>query len=103
MLVPPRGSPPIFRTEAIHEHKSKVRSVAQYWERAAEFEALAVTASVDGLRKRFSDIAACYRLLAKSENGWLAGMRLKANRVLATTCLSKATCSLLGMEAPPNP
>ncbi|MBT1516949.1 hypothetical protein KIP88_41905 [Bradyrhizobium sp. SRL28] len=72
MLVPPRGSPPTFRTETIHEHKSKVRSVAQYWERAAEFDALAVTATVEGLRKRYSDIAACYRLLAK-EREWLVG------------------------------
>jgi hypothetical protein len=39
-------------------------------ERAAEFEALAAKASVDELRKRYADIAACYRLLAK-EREWL--------------------------------
>jgi hypothetical protein len=41
-----------------------VRSVAEYLERAAEFEALAGTATVDVLRKRYGDIAAWYRLLA---------------------------------------
>jgi hypothetical protein len=49
-----------------------VRSVAEYLERAAEFEALAATATVDVLRKRYGDIAACYRLLAK-EREWLIG------------------------------
>jgi hypothetical protein len=47
-----------------------VRSVAEYLERAAEFEALAASATVDVLRKRYDDIAACYRLLAK-EREWL--------------------------------
>jgi hypothetical protein len=49
-----------------------VRSVSEYLERAAEFEALAASATVDVLRKRYSDIAACYRLLAK-EREWLIG------------------------------
>ena len=49
-----------------------MRSVAEYLERAAEFEALAATATVDVLRKRYGDIAACYRLLAK-EREWLIG------------------------------
>jgi hypothetical protein len=49
-----------------------VRSVAEYLERAAEFEALAATATVDVLRMRYGDIAACYRLLAK-EREWLIG------------------------------
>jgi hypothetical protein len=42
-----------------------VRSVADYLERAAEFEALAAATDVDVLKKRYDDIAACYRLLAK--------------------------------------
>jgi hypothetical protein len=49
-----------------------VRSVAEYLEGAADFEALAATATVDVLRKRYGDIAACYRLLAK-EREWLIG------------------------------
>jgi hypothetical protein len=49
-----------------------MRSVAEYLERAAEFEALAASAIVDVLRKRYGDIAACYRLLAK-EREWLIG------------------------------
>jgi len=49
-----------------------LRTVAEYLERAAEFEALAAMAGVDELRKRYGDIAACYRLLAR-EREWLIG------------------------------
>lgn len=49
-----------------------MRSVADYLERAAEFEALAAKTDVEVLRKRYGDIAACYRLLAK-EREWLIG------------------------------
>jgi hypothetical protein len=49
-----------------------VCSVAEYLERAAEFEALAATASVDVLRKRMATSAAWYHLLAK-EREWLIG------------------------------
>jgi hypothetical protein len=49
-----------------------MRSVSEYLEIAAEFEALAATASIDVLKKRYGDIAACYRLLAK-EREWLIG------------------------------
>ena len=48
-----------------------MRSVAEYLQRAAEFEALAAGASIEPpLRKRYDDIAACYRLLAKDRE-WL--------------------------------
>ena len=49
-----------------------MRSVADYLQRAAEFEALAATTDIEVLRKRYRDIAACYRLLAK-EREWLIG------------------------------
>ena len=49
-----------------------MRSVSEYLERAAEFEALAGTASIEPLKKRYGDIAACYRLLAR-EREWLIG------------------------------
>jgi hypothetical protein len=49
-----------------------VRSVSDYLKRAAEFEALAAATDGDTLRKRYGDIAACYRLLAK-EREWLIG------------------------------
>ena len=48
-----------------------MRSVAEYLQRAAEFEALAAEASIEPLRKRYEDIAACYRLLAKDRD-WLS-------------------------------
>jgi len=47
-----------------------VRTVAEYLERAAEFETLAAEASNESLKKRYDDIAACYRLLAKDRE-WL--------------------------------
>ena len=49
-----------------------MRSVAEYLTKASEFENLAAAATVDVLRKRYDDIAACYRLLAK-EREWLIG------------------------------
>jgi hypothetical protein len=54
------------------ECRGKVRSAANYLEKAAEFEALAAAADVDVLKKRYADIAACYRLLAK-DHEWLIG------------------------------
>lgn len=47
-----------------------MRSVAEYLQKAAEFDALASAAAVDTLRKRYVDISACYRLLAKDRE-WL--------------------------------
>ncbi len=41
-----------------------MRSVAEYLKRAAEFDELARSTSEDTLRKRYSDIADCYRLFA---------------------------------------
>jgi len=52
--------------------KQELRSVAEYLERAAEFEGMAESAGVDVLKKRYADIAACYRLLAKDRE-WLIG------------------------------
>jgi hypothetical protein len=47
-----------------------LRSVAEYLERAVEFDAMAAAATIDVLSKRYGDIAACYRLLAR-EREWL--------------------------------
>jgi hypothetical protein len=49
-----------------------MRSVREYLERAVEFETLAAAATVDVSKKRYGDIAANYRLLAK-EREWLIG------------------------------
>jgi hypothetical protein len=48
-----------------------LRTVAEYLERAAEFESLEAT-SAGALRKRFADVAACYRLLAKERERLIA-------------------------------
>ncbi len=42
-----------------------MRSVAEYLARAAEFDELARSASEQALQKRYTDVAACYRLLAR--------------------------------------
>ena len=42
-----------------------MRTVAEYLERAAEFDAMSAATSIETLKKRYDDIAACYRLLAK--------------------------------------
>jgi hypothetical protein len=42
-----------------------MRSVKEYLEKAAEFEAMAAVAENETLMARYADIAACYRLLAR--------------------------------------
>jgi hypothetical protein len=42
-----------------------MRTVEQYLEKAADFDAFAATSSNELMKKRFADIAACYRLLAR--------------------------------------
>jgi hypothetical protein len=49
-----------------------MRTVAEYQAKAVEFDDLATATPVEGLKKRYADIAACYRLLAK-EREWLIG------------------------------
>jgi hypothetical protein len=49
-----------------------MRSVAEYLRRTAEFDELAKSSSEDTLRKRYSDIADCYRLLAEDRERLIA-------------------------------
>jgi hypothetical protein len=49
-----------------------MRSVEQYLEKATEFEAFAATSSSECMQKRFTDIAACYRLLARDRERLVA-------------------------------
>ena len=49
-----------------------MRSVAEYLTKASEFENFGRGGYSRRLRKRYGDIAACYRLLAK-EREWLIG------------------------------
>lgn len=64
-----------------------MRSIADYLQRAAEFEALAAATDADVLQKRYGDIAACYRLLAK-EREWLIG----TGAIEGEPSLSNAAC-----------
>ena len=41
-----------------------MRSVSEYLQKAAEFDRLAAEATQASLRKRYADLAECYRLLA---------------------------------------
>ena len=49
-----------------------MRSVAEYLRRAAEFDELARSTSEDTLRKRYSDIADCYRHFAEDRKRLIA-------------------------------
>jgi hypothetical protein len=42
-----------------------MRSVIEYLARAVEFDRLEATATETTLKKRYADVAECYRLLAK--------------------------------------
>jgi hypothetical protein len=42
-----------------------MRTVAEYNAKADEFDAFARNAATPGLKKRYADLAECYRLLAK--------------------------------------
>ena len=64
-----------------------MRSIADYLQRAAEFEALAATTDVDEVRKRYLDIAAGYHLLAK-EREWL----IKTGAMEGGPPIRDATC-----------
>ena len=41
-----------------------MRDVAEYQTKAVEFDALASSATDEALKKRYADLAECYRLLA---------------------------------------
>ena len=45
-----------------------MRSVADYLEKAREFDALAAAAPNALLKKRYADVAECYRLLSEERN-----------------------------------
>ena len=49
-----------------------MRTVEQYLEKAAEFDAFAATSSDECMQKRFADIAAFYRLLARDRERLVA-------------------------------
>ena len=42
-----------------------MRTVIEYLDKATEFDGLARAAKLPGLKKRYTDLAECYRLLAK--------------------------------------
>jgi hypothetical protein len=42
-----------------------MKTVAEYKAKADEFDALAAKATQPGLKKRYADMAECYRLLAE--------------------------------------
>jgi hypothetical protein len=49
-----------------------MRTVEQYLEKAVVFDAFAATSSNEFMKKRFTDIAACYRLLARDRERLVA-------------------------------
>jgi hypothetical protein len=56
-----------------------MRSVAEYLEKAGEFARMAAKASNPGLKKRYGDLAECYRLLAEERKRLLETGELEPN------------------------
>jgi hypothetical protein len=56
-----------------------MRSVAEYLAKAAEFDELARSTSEQALRKRYSDIAECYRLLASERQRLIESGEIKSD------------------------
>jgi hypothetical protein len=59
-----------------------MRSVAEYLARAAEFDELARSASEQALQKRYTDIAECYRLLARERQRLIETGEIKSDAPL---------------------
>jgi len=57
-----------------------MRSVAEYLARAAEFDELARSAGERALQKRYTDIAECYRLLARERQGLIETGAIKSDQ-----------------------
>jgi hypothetical protein len=56
-----------------------MRGVAEYLAKAAEFDELARSTSEQALRKRYSDIAECYRLLASERQRLIESGEIKSD------------------------
>jgi hypothetical protein len=56
-----------------------VRTVAEYRAKAAEFEALAEETITPALKKRYADMANCYRLLADERERMVKDGRLQSD------------------------
>jgi hypothetical protein len=56
-----------------------MRTVAEYMAKAVEFDELARTAQQQGLKKRYTDLAECYRLLAKEREQLVTEGAIPAN------------------------
>ena len=57
-----------------------MRSVAEYLTKAAEFDELADSASEPTLKKRYTDIAECYRLLARERERLVKAGAIKSDQ-----------------------
>ena len=57
-----------------------MRSVAEYLAKAAEFEELAGSASEPALKKRYADVAECYRLLANERRRLITTGAIKSDQ-----------------------
>lgn len=57
-----------------------MRSVAEYLSKAAEFDELAGLASEPALKKRYADVAECYRLLASERQRLIAAGAIKSEQ-----------------------
>jgi hypothetical protein len=56
-----------------------MRTVAEYLEKATEFDQLARATSEPALKKRYADVAECYRLLASERERLIGTGTIKPN------------------------
>jgi hypothetical protein len=61
-----------------------VRSVADYLSKATEFDTLASEAPEPSLRKRYADLAECYRLLAAERQRLIADSTIQSDPPLSS-------------------
>jgi hypothetical protein len=63
-----------------------MRSVSEYLKRTEEFEGLAAGAPDAASKKRFADIADCYRLFARERKRLIETGAIERRRFGLTTC-----------------
>jgi hypothetical protein len=57
----------------------EMRTVAEYLDKAAEFDALARAESHPSLKKRYADLAECYRMLAAERQRLIGDKTLQSD------------------------
>lgn len=63
----------------ITAREARLRSVADYLQKAEEFDRLAAETKLPPLKKRYGDLAECYRLLASERKGLVEAGKIQSD------------------------